>query len=56
LGRITPKGVIREFLVAGRDASTSDQLSLDGLALGPDGNLWFWYTRLNGNSIVRINL
>jgi len=45
IGRITPAGVITEFL-------TPTASGPDGITTGPDGNLW--YAGFNGNKIGRV--
>jgi len=47
IGRITPSGVINEFLVPTPDAG------LSYIVKGPDGNLWF--TEFNASQVAKIS-
>jgi streptogramin lyase len=48
IGRITPAGVVSQFEIPG-----AGHKEPDGIAAGPDGNVWF--TELAANQIGRIN-
>jgi len=50
IGRVTPRGAVIRYSVPGPTISAGESGGVGGLALGPDGTIWFTFSALTYNA------